>query len=179
MRKRLLIGGGIFLVLILAGIFYYVYSTPRPLVVEEPLTQAQRLEALPANIELADTPERRTQGLSGRASIEDDYGLLFVFPTDSRHGFWMKDMQISIDMIWISAEGTIVHIEHAVTPATYPTIFTPANPARYVLETRAGYAKDRGWSVGTVLNLSTIKESSPDVIGRRGDHIHAAQGRCR
>lgn len=113
-----------------------------------------RAEALPATIEVADTPAARTQGLSGRESVPDDYGMLFVFDFPDEHSFWMKDMQVPIDIIWISEEGRIVYITHELAPDTYPTQFAPPAPARYVLETRAGYARERGWEIGTQLDLS-------------------------
>lgn len=121
------------------------------------IPEVPKPEPLPATIEVADTPEKRVQGLSGRTEVPDDYGMLFIFDVEGRNGFWMKDMQVPIDIIWISTEGTIVHIEHALSPDTYPQIFTPQYPARYVLETRAGYARAHKWDRGTILDLGAYK----------------------
>ncbi|MEK9160852.1 MAG: DUF192 domain-containing protein [Patescibacteria group bacterium] len=104
-------------------------------------------------IEYADTPESRTQGLSFRTDIEENYGMLFVFPEPGSYGFWMKDMRISIDIMWIAEDGTIAGIEDSVTPETYPTVFYPPTPVLYVLETKAGEARRKGWEVGTVLPI--------------------------
>ncbi|HYE23391.1 MAG TPA: DUF192 domain-containing protein [Candidatus Paceibacterota bacterium] len=103
--------------------------------------------------EIADTFEKRQQGLSGRTEIPDDYGMLFVFEATDMHGFWMKDMHISIDIIWLSDTGEILGIEHGVSPDTYPNVFYPPQPVSRVLETRAGYARERGWDVGAVIYL--------------------------
>lgn len=100
-------------------------------------------------IEVVDTEAARIQGLSGRAEIPDAYGMLFVFPHADTYGFWMKDMLVSIDIIWLREDGSIAGIEHSVSPDTYPTSFYAPEPVRYVLETRAGYAKDMGWDIGT------------------------------
>ena len=140
------------------GLFLSFYKAPAPTdtSIEEQAVISNG-EPLPTIIEVADTPEKRVQGLSGRKVIEDDYGMLFVFDVDGRAGFWMKDMHVPIDIIWISADGTIVHIEHSLAPDTYPEVFTPPTPARYVLETRAGYAREHDWGTGTKLDLSAYR----------------------
>jgi uncharacterized protein len=103
--------------------------------------------------EIADTPAKQELGLGNRSTVADNYGMLFVFAADSKPGFWMKNMLVSIDMIWITANGTIVAIDDSVAPSTYPNVFYPPTPVRYVLETRAGYARDHGWTVGTRIPL--------------------------
>jgi uncharacterized membrane protein (UPF0127 family) len=93
------------------------------------------------------------KGLGGRANITNNYGMLFVFPTDGNYGFWMKDMLASIDMVWISGDGSIASITPSVAPDTYPTVFYPPTPIRYVLETQAGFAMKKGWKIGTKIAL--------------------------
>lgn len=114
--------------------------------------KAPVLETL-SQIEVVDTPEARSLGLSGRTTLPEDYGMLFVFPEADRYGFWMKDMLVPIDIIWLSDTGEIVGIEASVAPETYPQEFKSPAPVRHVLETRAGLANERGWQVGTVLNV--------------------------
>jgi uncharacterized membrane protein (UPF0127 family) len=79
--------------------------------------------------------------------------MLFVFPHDQEPGFWMKDMLTSIDMIWVTDSGIIVAIDSSVSPTTYPKSFYPPQPIRYVLETRAGFAQEKGWTIGTHVTL--------------------------
>ncbi len=106
-----------------------------------------------ATIERAETSEARERGLSGRSDIPLDYGMLFVFAEKGEYAFWMKDMLVSIDIIWLADDGTIIGIEHAVAPETYPESFHAPEPLRYVLETRAGTAEQKGWKSGTMLSL--------------------------
>src|SRR3989304_6446445 len=61
------------------------------------------------NVEIAQTEAEREQGLSGHKPLADDEGMLFIFDKPGYHGFWMKDMLFSIDIIWISADKKIVH----------------------------------------------------------------------
>lgn len=145
------------LVMVAAAAYYFFVSVPASVAIQPVVEQGVTLQPLPNNIEVADTPEKRVQGLSGRTVVEDDYGMLFVFDIDSQAGFWMKDMHVPIDIMWIANDGTIVHIEHSLSPDTYPEIFTPPYPARYVLETRAGYARNHEWHHGTKLDLGAYK----------------------
>ena len=54
-------------------------------------------------MDVADTPEKRFQGLSGRPVLEEGTGLLFIFQEERKHTFWMKDIRFPLDMVWISA----------------------------------------------------------------------------
>lgn len=106
--------------------------------------------------EIADTDSERVQGLSGRKDISSDYGLLFVFPTSGSYGFWMKDMHVSIDIAWLSEDGTVLKIEENVSPSTFPAVFYPPRPVRLVLETKAGEMRKQGWDVGTRVPLPKL-----------------------
>lgn len=106
-----------------------------------------------AHIERVEAPAAREQGLSGRADIPEDFGMLFVFPQKDTHVFWMKDMLAPIDIIWLLEDGTIAGIEPSVATSTYPNFFEAPVPVRYVLETKAGTARARGWGAGTQLSL--------------------------
>ena len=104
-------------------------------------------------IELADTPETRSRGLSGRSELSFDEGMLFVFPEDGAYGFWMKDMQIPIDIIWMSEDGVVVDMALNVSPDTYPASFFPKTPARYVLAVAAGFAERYSVRIGDTVEL--------------------------
>lgn len=103
--------------------------------------------------EIVNTAATREQGLSDRRDVPHNYGMLFVFDKADRYGFWMKDMYVPIDMLWLADDGTILGIDEAVDPSTYPTPFYPPSPVRLVLETRAGEARFQGWEVGERISL--------------------------
>lgn len=105
------------------------------------------------HFEIVDTPAAREQGLGGRSDIPEDYGMLFVFPKSDRYGIWMKDMLLSIDIIWLREDGTVISVDASVSPDTYPQAFYPPEPVRYVLETRAGEAARKGWTSGSRIAL--------------------------
>lgn len=103
--------------------------------------------------EIADTEAKRMQGLSGRADVPPGWGLLFVFERPERYGFWMKDMLVPIDIIWLADDGTVLGIDENVSPDTFPDPFYPPRAVRLVLETRAGEARAQGWDVGIRIPL--------------------------
>lgn len=92
-------------------------------------------------IEVADSQKERMQGLSGRQSLPSQSGMLLIFDYESEWGIWMKDMSFSIDIIWAKSDGEIIAVAHNVAPETYPNAFLPPEPALYVLEVPAGFAK--------------------------------------
>lgn len=93
-------------------------------------------------------------GLSKYTAIPSDFGMLFVFPESGSHGFWMKDMDFPIDIIWIAENGRITHIEHDLKPETYPTVFGGHVDSRYVLETTAGVAERENLKTGDIIKIS-------------------------
>jgi len=91
--------------------------------------------------EVADTDELRIKGLSDRRSIGEKEGMLFVFPKPDFYGFWMKDMRFSIDIIGLDAKKRAIWLQEYITPWSYPEVFTPPRPVRYVLEVKSGTIK--------------------------------------
>lgn len=100
---------------------------------------------------IADSDTERQQGLSGRKSLGQHEGMLFVFDIPAQHRFWMKDMNFPIDIVWIDSNFTVVDITHSLSPNTFPQAFAPTLPAQYVLEIPAGSAEKFGITVGQVL----------------------------
>lgn len=106
-------------------------------------------------VEIADTDEKRSQGLQNRKSLGADRGMLFVFPSAQRHRFWMKNTLISLDMIWLDYARRVIHIEAHVPPCKEDpcTSYGPEKTATYVLEINAGLSATHNINVGDVLNF--------------------------
>lgn len=104
-------------------------------------------------VDIADTQKERAQGLSGVAQLGEDEGKLFVFDKPSEAPFWMKDMLIPIDIIWI-ADGKIIGIEESVQPPAKGTsdadlrLYAPPRAVDYVLEVNGGFSAANGIGVG-------------------------------
>jgi uncharacterized membrane protein (UPF0127 family) len=104
-------------------------------------------------VEIAATDATREQGLSGHAPLPKDSGMLFVFPNAGVYGFWMKDMQFPLDMVWIGADQKVSGVAPGVTPQSFPEIFYPPTDVLYVLELPAGSAADHRIATGTQLRF--------------------------
>ncbi len=112
-----------------------------------------QLGGVTLSLEIADTAFLRTRGLSGHQPLASNEGMLFVFPEDDLYEIWMKDMLFSIDIIWLDSEYRIVDVKERASPESYPEVFTPSVPARYVLELSLGFFKLHGLKKGDRLEF--------------------------
>ena len=112
-----------------------------------------RLNGKVFNVEVVDTRVLLEKGLAGHQPLSNDEGMLFVFQTPEKYGFWMKDMTFPIDIFWIDDNRSVVHIEKSVSPDTYPQIFYPEEKNLYVLETAAGQAEELNTKIGDKLEF--------------------------
>jgi uncharacterized protein len=101
--------------------------------------------------ELATTPSQQQAGLSGRASLEDGKGMLFVLDPPKRDGFWMKGMRFPLDIIYGDADGVVMTIHRDVPPESYPRTYYPIAPAKYVLEVPGGFVTAHHIGVGDMI----------------------------
>ncbi len=90
-------------------------------------------------LEIADTNAKRAKGLMFRRNLKSDEGMLFIFPQEGRHSFWMYNTYILLDMIWLNNNWEIVHEEKGAPPCgeTNPLkclSYKPGSPAKYVIE---------------------------------------------
>lgn len=99
-------------------------------------------------VELAIEEESQARGLSGRESLAEDEGMLFVFAKPDKYFFWMKDMKFAIDMIWLDKYGKIIYIKRDARPETYPETFGIAEDAKFVLEVASGFSDKHKLKVG-------------------------------
>lgn len=104
-------------------------------------------------VEIADTPEMRVQGLSGRKTLREDAGMLFIFDSPARYGFWMKDMNFAIDIVWIDENRYVIGVEKNVLPETFPQIFSPDKAVKYVLELPAEYTEVHNIDTGAMVQF--------------------------
>jgi uncharacterized membrane protein (UPF0127 family) len=97
--------------------------------------------------ELAVTDEERARGLMYRRSLPESQGMLFDFKRDQDVSFWMHNTYVSLDMIFIRADGRILRIEENAQTES-DRIIPSGGPVRYVFEVVAGTAKKLGIEPG-------------------------------
>jgi uncharacterized protein len=96
-------------------------------------------------LELAQTAEARRLGLMYRSAMPHNVGMLFVFPQQGKHGFWMKNTPLPLDIIWMNENQEIVEIVANAQPCPKEGnchIWTPRAEALWVLEVNAGLVKE-------------------------------------
>lgn len=104
-------------------------------------------------VTIADSDIERQQGLSNTNNLSDGSGKFFIFDNPGIYGFWMKDMQYGIDIIWVDSDWRIIAIDKDISPETYPAIFYPPSDVLYVLEVGAGFSTQYNLSVNQLLTL--------------------------
>lgn len=99
------------------------------------------------DIEIADDDDKRTTGLMDRLSMEDNQGMLFLFPHESFQSFWMKNTVISLDLIFVDRNNEIVTIHKNAIPFD-TSQYRSTKLASQVVEVNAGYTDLNNINVG-------------------------------
>jgi hypothetical protein len=95
------------------------------------------------SVEMATTDEEKQTGLMYRKELADGKGMLFDFNPEQEVSMWMKNTYVSLDMIFIGADGRILRIAENTEPLS-TKIISSGGPARAVLEVVAGTAQKYG-----------------------------------
>ncbi len=107
--------------------------------------------------ELADTPQKRAEGLMYRTHLGADRGMLFTFLQAQPWTFWMKNTKIPLDIIWMNDKKQIVHIEPNVPICTRQDDscpqYRPNDESLYVLELAGGRAESLKLQRGSKLQF--------------------------
>lgn len=117
-------------------------------------------------LEVADSPDERTQGLMFRESLPENHGMVFVYDEAEPRSFWMKNTLIPLDMIFVAENGTVVDVEHADPPE--PNVsdedlerYTSDAPAKYVIELEQGFANETGIEPGADVEFDVADTLEP------------------
>jgi uncharacterized protein len=113
----------------------------------EPLEIVTKTGVQVFSVEVAKTEQEKETGLMYRKELADGKGMLFDFTPEQQVSMWMKNTYISLDMIFIRADGRILRIAENTEPLSTRTILSQG-PAKGVLEVIAGTAKKYGIAPG-------------------------------
>ncbi len=114
-------------------------------------------------VELAVTPEERSRGLMFREHLDPDKGMLFIYPDEGVHSFWMKNTLIPLDMVWINGNREVISISKDVQPCqtSQCPLIGPGQKVKYVLELNGGTSDKIELAVGDKI---TFDKSIEDVL---------------
>lgn len=113
----------------------------------EPLTVVSGSGRHVFQVEVMRTPEQRARGLMHRQFMPADRGMLFDFARTEPVAMWMQNTYISLDMLFIRADGTVARIAERAEPLSTRTI-PSGEPVLSVLEINGGLAEKLGIKPG-------------------------------
>jgi uncharacterized protein len=113
----------------------------------QPLEIATKSGVQVFSVEMATTEEEKQNGLMHRKELPDGKGMLFDFSPEQQISMWMKNTYISLDMIFIRADGRILRIAENTEPLS-TKIISSGGLAKGVLEVIAGTAQKYGIQPG-------------------------------
>jgi len=98
-------------------------------------------------VEIANTPLKRARGLMFRDYLASDQGMLFIFPDQKKHSFWMKNTPVSLDIVFANNNWEIIGIIENTTPESSKPL-TIDKPSKYILEIKADSVKNNKIKLG-------------------------------
>ena len=174
-RRLLVMTLGFMVLAILSLLFMDCHRTrPDPFLSKTVSYQDKMLEVSPSNIsdqyrvrigeadffvEIADTPGLISKGLSGRISMPEHAGMLFVFPEEDIRTFWMKGMRFPLDFIWIGNHCKVVDLTENVVVDTNQeelNIYNSSQPAEFNFEVNAGEIQLSNIQIGDIVQFKNI-----------------------
>ncbi|WP_036379515.1 DUF192 domain-containing protein [Muricauda sp. MAR_2010_75] len=105
------------------------------------------------DIEIADTDYETQTGLMYRASMEENQGMLFIFPKEAMHSFYMKNTEFPLDIIYIDGNQKIASFQKNAQPYNESSLPSKV-PVQYVLEVNAGVSDQLGLQVGDSISFT-------------------------
>ncbi len=117
----------------------------------------QKVDTLIAafDIEFAETDYETQTGLMYRESMAENHGMLFIFPDERMHSFYMKNTAIPLDLIFIKSDSTIASFQENAKPFNEAGLSSQV-PVKYVLEVNAGIAEKLLLDVGDKIEFSKL-----------------------
>ena len=149
MIQRLIFICALFLVSPVASLVTMAANLPHDVLLVETASSQYRFD-----VEIADDPAERAEGLMYRQTLADNAGMLFLYPKPQPVEFWMKNTLLSLDIVFVRADGTIARIAANTTPMSEDLI-PSGEPVRAVLEVNGGTMRELGVKVGDRLRNAT------------------------
>jgi len=103
------------------------------------------------NLEIAADPLTRARGYMFREQVGPHEGMLFLFDEVDRHGIWMKNCKVPLDILYLDGELNVVDIAHELQPCPEDgdcEAYIPMRAAAYVVEVAGGVARREGLRTG-------------------------------
>lgn len=154
-----ILGLFVLLLILVAGIFFAQnYSKSKNLFTFKKNPTAT-INGHSFELKVADSSQEREIGLSATKSLPENQGMIFLFDKPDYYSFWMKNMTIPIDIIYINSDNIVTIQNNAQPPKNSiesPIIYTPTNPADKVLEINAGLSEKYNFKKGDKVKIENL-----------------------
>ncbi len=107
------------------------------------------------DIEIADNDYETQTGLMYRSSMKQQHGMLFVFPTEALHSFYMKNTQFPLDLVFIKEDLTIASFQENAEPFNENGLSSKV-PVKYVFEINAGLVQKWQLALGDKVEFKKL-----------------------
>ncbi len=148
MKSKMIIAIVFIFLVVAAGLIFYCIK-------KEPKEGRICLKERCFSVEMASSIKDRARGLMFRESLEKNKGMLFLFRKQGEYSFWMKNVLIPLDIIWLNENKEVVHIAENCQPC--PELpcqsIKPDKKAKYVLEINGGLVSKIGIKTGDTAEL--------------------------
>jgi uncharacterized membrane protein (UPF0127 family) len=104
-----------------------------------------------SHAEVAFTQKGRTIGLMFRDKLDNDRGMLFIYPQEHNLSFWMKNTKFPLSIAFINSQGTVTQID-SMTPYSLMS-HTSKEKVKYALEMEQGWFRKNGITVGSKVDF--------------------------
>lgn len=132
----------------------------------EPTTRPEdigtRLITMPGGqrvrVEVKILAEDIMRGMMFREKLDPDRGMMFLHKPPGKYAYWMYQVKIPLDIIWMDEQGNIVEISPNTPPCLQPTasqcpVYGGSQTAQVVLELAGGMAEKYGLKTGMRVSL--------------------------
>jgi len=110
-------------------------------------------------LRVANTQKEKEIGLSETRNLPQDHGMIFLFERSDYYSFWMKNMTIPLDIIYINKDEIVTiqnNVQPPKNPIENPIIYIPSKPSDKVLEINAGLSEKYNFKNGDKVNFHNL-----------------------
>lgn len=109
------------------------------------------------NVEIADEDAKITQGMMYRTKMDENQGMIFIFPDEDLRNFWMKNTILPLDIIFVDKNWNVVSIQKYAIPYN-ETGLPSEGPAMYVVEVSSGFSDRHNIKQGTKVKFTPSRK---------------------
>lgn len=109
-------------------------------------------EKIVLNTEIADNDETRSYGLMFRKKLDENCGMIFVFPKEGKLNFWMKNTYITLSIAYIDQYGVILE-QYDMKPLDDTITYPSKYKVKYALEVNKGWFEKNKIVIGSKLEI--------------------------